>query len=74
MSADGFQLAIAKEGVKSLKNWFLGLDPNARATVRRHLRSIFFSPSGLLDFLRVSSESGQIDVFESEGLKRFFEG
>jgi hypothetical protein len=74
MSADGFQLAIAKEGVKSLKNWFLGLDPNARATVRRYLRSIFFSPSGLLDFLRVSSESGQIDVFESEGLKRFFEG
>jgi hypothetical protein len=62
MSADVQQWGLAKYAVGTLKNWFLGLDPDSRAKVRQHLRSIFFSQEGLLSFLRKTVETERIDV------------
>jgi hypothetical protein len=62
VAADIQQWGLAKFAVGGLKNWFLGLDPDSRANVRRHLRSIFFSPEGLLSFLRNTLETEYIEV------------
>jgi hypothetical protein len=49
------------------------LRPHARAAVRIHLENILFSPTGLLQFLKVCLETERVEPHDSAPLAHFYD-